>query len=93
MGDAQVIVGQPRPQARFPGDPRPGQQRPIGMPTTTEGEAQDWDAAIESAILEGPVQIGRAGNLYFDFPGKMTKVKNLVLQYTGPGGKLDLRLR
>jgi len=93
MGDAQVIVGQPRPQARFPGDPRPGQQRPIGMPTTTEGEAQDWDAAIESAILEGPVQSGRAGNLYFDFPGKMTKVKNLVLQYTGPGGKLDLRLR
>ncbi len=93
MGDAQVIVNQPRPQARFPGDPRPGQQRPIGMPATTEGEAQDWDAAIESAIPEGPVQSGRAGNLYFDFPGKMTKVKSVVLQYSGAGGKLDLRLR
>lgn len=93
MGDAQVMVGQPRPQARFPGDPRPGQQRPIGTSSTTEGDAQDWDAAIESAIPEGPVPSGRAGNLYFDFPGKMTKVKSLILVYSGPGGKLELRLR
>lgn len=93
VGDAQVMVGQPRPQARFPGDPRPGQQRPAGMPTTTESDAQDWDAVIESAIPEGPLPSGRAGNLYFDFPGKMTKVKSLVLQYSGSGGKLELRLR
>jgi hypothetical protein len=93
IGDAQVMVGQPRPQARFPGDPRPGQQRPIGMPTTTDSDAQDWDVAIESALPEGPLQSGRAGNLYFDYPGKMTKVKSLVLQYSGPGGNLELRLR
>jgi hypothetical protein len=63
------------------------------MPTTTESDAQDWDAVIESAIPEGPLPSGRAGNLYFEFPGKMTKVKSLVLQYSGPGGKLELRLR
>lgn len=93
VGDAQVMVGQPRPQARFPGDPQPGQQRPIGTATTTVGDALDWDAAIESAIPEGPLQSGRAGNLYFDFPGKMTKVKSLVLLYSGPGGILEFRLR
>jgi hypothetical protein len=93
MGDAGVMVGQPRPQARFPGDPRPGQQQPVGTITMTDADHRDWDAAIESALVEGSLQSGRAGNLYFEYSGKMTKVKSLVLEYEGAGGKLDLKLR
>lgn len=93
MGNAGVTLGQPRPQARFPGDPRPGQQRPPGTVTLSEEQTRDWDAAIESALPEGPITSGRAGNLYFEYKGKMTKVKSLILQYEGSGGKMELRLR
>lgn len=93
MGDAGVMVGQPRPQARFPGDPRPGQTQPVGTVSTSNPEQRNWDVAIESALPEGPLQSGRAGNLYFEFTGKMTKVKSLVLEYDGAGGKLELKLR
>jgi len=93
MNGAEVTVGQPRPTPRFPGDPRPGQTQPVGTASNREVEVRDWDAAIESALVEGGLQSGRAGNLYFEYPGKMTKVKSLVLVYEGAGGKLELKLR
>jgi len=93
MGGADVMVGQPRPQARFPGGPRPGQTQPVGTTTVKEGASDDWDAAIESAIVEGPLKSARAGNLFFEYAGKMTKVKSLVLEYKGAGGMVELKLR
>jgi hypothetical protein len=93
MGDAGVIVGAPRPQERFPGDPRPGQSRPIGTTTTQEADKRDWDAVVEAALVEGGLQSARAGNLYFEYSGKMTQVKGLVLEYQGDGGKVEIRIR
>lgn len=80
MNGADITIGQPRSRPGFPGDRQ------------AEG-ARNWDAAIESALVEGGLQSGRAGNLYFEYPGKVTKVKSLVLEYEGAGGKLDLKLR
>lgn len=79
IGNSGVVLGEPR---------RPHPSIALGR----EGEQQNWDAAVESGIPEGPVH-GRAGNLFFEYPGKMTKVKSLILSYEGPGGKLELKLR
>lgn len=92
MGGTDVMVGQPRQQPRFPGDPTPRQRRPAGT-VSEEKPGQDWDVAIESALPEGPLQSGRAGNLFFEYPGKMTKVRTIVLEYEGAGGKLEIKLR
>ena len=92
MGGTDVMVGQPRQQSRFPGDPAPGQRRPAGTVTEEKAE-QDWDVAIESALPEGPLQSGRAGNLFFEYSGKMTKAKTIVLEYEGSGGKVEIKLR
>lgn len=92
MGGTDVMVGQPRQQSRFPGDPTPGQRRPAGTVQEEKAE-QDWDEAIASALPEGPMQSGRAGNLFFEYPGKMTKVKRIVLEYEGSGGKVEIKLR
>ncbi len=93
MGNGQVVMGAPRPQQRFPGDPRPGQTRPAGASSTTEGEGRDWDAAVESGLVEVVGGSARAGNLYFAYGGKMTKVKKIVLDYEGDAGKVSLKLR
>lgn len=93
INQAGVTMGQPRQKPQFPGDPRPGQSQPIGTAKATEGDARDWDAAPESALVEGPLASGRAGNLFFAYPGKMSKVKSLILQYDGAAGRLDLKLR
>jgi hypothetical protein len=35
----------------------------------------------------------RAGNLFFAYSGKMTKVKKIVLEYEGEAGRITLPLR
>ena len=92
MGGTDVTVGQPRQQPRFPGDPTAGQRRTEGALSEEKSE-QNWDVAVESSLPEGPLQSGRAGNLFFEYPGKMTKVKTIVLEYEGPGGKVEIKLR
>ncbi len=92
LGNRDVMIGQPRQQPRFPGDPTPG-QRPPGTTTVREGELENWDAAVESGLPEGPLQSARAGNLFFPFKGKMTKVKTIVLEYEGVAGRMELKLR
>lgn len=93
MGNAQVIVGAPRPQERFPGDPRPGQTRPVGTTSVREGDERDWDAAARSGLPEVAGSGARAGNLFFAYSGKMTKVKKIVLDYVGEAGQITLPLR
>lgn len=93
MGNAGVVMGAPRVEPRFPGDPRPGQQRPVGSVQVQEGEEQRWDGAVESSLVEGVPGSARAGNLFFHYEGKMTKVKSMVLMYESVNGKLELKLR
>ncbi len=63
---------------------------PAPEPPVTQ---QAWDAALESALAEGPVQGGRAGNLFFAFPVKTNKIKSVVLEYSGGGSVLEIKLR
>jgi len=77
MGNGGIVVGAPTP--------------PENVINNPDGP-QNWNAAIESGIPEGAIH-GRAGNLFFDYPGKMTKVNCLILAYEGLGGKLELKLR
>jgi hypothetical protein len=93
MGNADIMVGGPRRQPRFPGDPTPGSAPPVGAATTQEPPYNAWDALVESALPEGPLASGRAGNLFFVYPGKMSKVKRMILHYKGPGGVIALKLR
>jgi hypothetical protein len=93
MGNGQVMVGMPRPQERFPGDPRPGRTQPRGTTTTREGDERDWDAAARSGLPEVAGSGARAGNLFFAYSCKMTKVKKIVLEYEGEAGRITLPLR
>jgi hypothetical protein len=94
MGNIGIGTGGPRAgQERFPGDTST-QQRPLpGAKSEATEQYRDWDAAVESYLPEGPLQSARAGNLFFEYPGKMTKVKQMELLYEGPGGKVSLKLR
>lgn len=92
-GNAGVVLGAPRLEEQFPGDPRPGQQRAPASAQVREAEQRRGDAAIESSLVEGHLAGPRAGNLFFFFDGKMTKVKSLVLVYESATGKHELKLR
>lgn len=94
MGNIGIGTGGPRAgQERFPGDTTQQQRRLPGTREENPEQYKDWDAAVESYLPEGPVQSARAGNLFFEYAGKTTKVKQMELLYDGPGGKVVLKLR
>ena len=66
---------------------------PTGEPAPIDKTQQPWEAGVESSLAEGPLQGARAGNLFFAFPGKTNKMKSLVLEYSGNGGTLEIKLR
>ncbi len=93
VGNAGVVLGRPQPVPRFPDDPRPRQTQ-LPMPPQVTTETIDAPrAAVESSFLEGPLQGPRAGNLYFDVPGKLSKVKSILLVYENHEIRRELKLR
>jgi hypothetical protein len=94
VGNAGIVLGRPQSVPRFPGDPRPGQtQVPNPGRVTTEDSPDAAQAALESALPEGPLTAPRAGNLYFEIPQKLSKVKSLLLVYEKQQIRLELKLR
>lgn len=100
-GDTGVIVGQPVPTERFPGDPS-GRRvpRPPRVPeaenrTGIEKEVPPTPAEIASsqALPEGSQTLPVAGYLYFPYTGKTTKLKSVELIYQGPSGAVTLQLK
>ncbi len=95
--DKQVIYS-PRPTARFPGDDRGGRtvDPPSGQPQPPErstGPKLTVDERIDkAALLEGKLELPRAGLLYFYFKGKTKSIKSLELLYEGPLGTATLKL-
>jgi len=98
VGDADVILGRPRPVERFPGDPRPREQRLPQPPQVPEAENRSGldpkekvkpeDAVTGSALPEGSLRAPVSGYLYFAYKGKAGKIKSLELLVDGATLKL-----
>ncbi len=102
VGDAEVILGRPRPTERFPGDPtgrnrlpRPPQAPPqedrsgVDKPPPVPAE----QLVVEAALPEGDCKLPVSGFLYFAFKGKIKSIKSLDLTYAGPAGTTALKLQ
>jgi hypothetical protein len=86
MGDTGIILGRPQPVERFPGDPRPRQDRLPNPPRTDTGvqvpptEAVDPAELVQKlALPDGAIRVPTAGYLYFAYTGKLSKLKNVEL--------------
>ena len=65
---------------------------PTGEPAPIDKSQQPWEAGIESSLAEGKLQGIRAGNLFFAFPGKTNKMKSVVLEYSGNGDTVEIKI-
>jgi hypothetical protein len=100
-GDGGIILGRPQSVERFPGDPRPRQDRLPNPPGTDAGIQRPENEAVDPAELvqkvalpDGPIRVPTAGYLYFAYTGKLSKVKNVDLVVQPEAGEaVVLRLR
>ena len=100
LGGGGVILGEPEPVERFPGDPRASVPTPPRVPDSPqapgaepEDPVQAAEVAIESALPEGEQPLPVSGYLYFAFKGKAKKLRSVELLYEGPVGSATLPLR
>ena len=99
VGNGGVVIGQPAPVPRFPGDPN-GQTRPMprapdaGEVSGVEKEpaASPEDIVTRGALPEGDIKPPVAGYLFFSFHGKLKSLKSVELVFDGKAGSLTLRL-
>lgn len=102
LGNAGVILGRPRSAERFPGDPRPRQERlprPPQAPQTEdrsgiekEPQPKPHEIVVEAALPEGEATGPVRGFLYFPFKRKPKDIRKLELLYSGPAGDAVLKL-
>jgi hypothetical protein len=95
-----VIIGRPRSTERFPGDPRPGQERlpsPPRAPDTSGVEKAERvspaELAVDEALPEAEFDRPVRGFLYFHYKGKTKSLKKVELLYDGPAGATALALQ
>ncbi len=97
-----VIFGRPTSVERFPGDPRPGQERlpnpPKAPPDDPSGQEREPSVSAEELVVQTALPEGEAagpvsGYLYFPYKGKVTKIRSLELQYAAPAGRASLVLK
>jgi hypothetical protein len=94
-----VILGQPRPAERFPGDPnaqtgRPPPRAPEDNPSGLDKEppAKADELVVEAALPEGEHHGPTSGFLYFPYRGKVSRIRSLELVFTSPAGSTALPL-
>lgn len=103
-GDAAVILGRPGRTERFPGDPRPRQDRLPAPPRAPQPEDPSGsvrppakaahEAAVEYALPEGPAEGPVSGYLYFAWKGNPKGIKSAELLFEAAGGsKAILKLQ
>lgn len=103
VGDAGVILGRPPVTERFPGDPRPRQQRlPGPVPRAPEMEDRSGvdkaprqkpeEVVVAAALPEEETSHEVRGFLYFPYQGKPKSIKKLELLYSGPAGEAAIPL-
>lgn len=97
LGDAGVRIGRPTPEARFPGDRRPIEGRapnpvpPVNSPVETKKDDTPVEELVQRAALpDGEPVLPVSGCLYFQYKGKVSKIKKLELVYEGPSGATSL---
>ena len=100
VGDASVIVGGPRRDPRFPGDPtnRPPPPAPrVETGVDRSGQERPRELAHETAVALALPQAALAGPergyLYFAYDGKTKSLKKVELIYRGPEGEAVLQLK
>jgi hypothetical protein len=90
-GGVDVGTGRTGTTERFPGDPRPGQQRLPRPPQAPGAEDRSGaeppppvkpdEVAVETALREGPSTGPVSGFLYFAYRGNAGKLKSVELVY------------
>jgi hypothetical protein len=102
-GAGPVIIGEPAPVERFPGDNRPARTRvpgqiprvPTQADTGVEEEPVDMNDVIARAALpEGSFRGPVSGYLFFPWRGNPAKIKSVDLIYRPKSGtRATLRIR
>jgi hypothetical protein len=90
-----VVLGQPRPVERFPGDPRGRVPPPPGQRPQATEEPPDLAETIQRlALVEGTVNKPVSGYLFFPWSGKTSKIKSLELIWRPETGEpIVLKIR
>jgi hypothetical protein len=99
VGDAGVVLGRPTPAGRFPGDRRPIEGRApnpvprVESPTSKPKDETPIEELVQNAaLIEGEPVLPVSGALYFQYKGKLKKIKTLELVYEGPSGEVSLKI-
>ncbi len=93
-----VILGQPRPAERFPGDPNAPNPRPTQVPADSptgmdkEPPVTAEQLVVEAALPEGERHQPTSGFLYFPYRGKISHIRSLELVFSGAAGNATLPL-
>lgn len=94
-----VVLGQPRPVERFPGDPnaqtgrlppRVPEDNPSGLDKEPPVKAEEL--AVQAALPEGEHHGPTSGFLYFPYRGKVSRIRSLELVFASPAGSTTLPL-
>ena len=99
MGNSGVILGQPTPTARFPGDRRaeprlPAPPQAPGTDAPVEKEPMDITELVQKVALpEGLTRFPVSGYLFFPYSGKLKSLKSVELLIATPSEPLVLRLK
>ena len=94
-----LVLGQPRPVERFPGDPnaRTGPAPPRAPTDNPSGQDQAPpvkadELVVQAALPEGEHHGPTSGFLYFPYRGKISRIRSLELVFASPAGSTTLPL-
>jgi len=94
-----IVLGQPRPAERFPGDPnaRTGPAPPRAPDDNRSGLDKEppvkaEELVVEAALPEGEHHGPTSGFLYFPYRGKVSRIRSLELVFTSQAGSTTLPL-
>lgn len=79
VGAGPVILGQPAPAERFPGDPRGRRGQAPGQVQTDEPPVDLTEVIQRVALLEGDINRPISGYLFFPWRGKLSKIRKVEL--------------
>lgn len=99
VGLGPIVLGQPQPVERFPGDPnaRTGQAPPRSPADNPGGPDQAppvkaEELAVQAALPDGEIHAATSGFLYFPYRGKIGRIHSLELIYASPAAGATLPL-
>jgi len=93
-----IVLGQPKPVERFPGDPDarsgPTPRRPDEDPKDLDKEPPITaeELVVQAALPEGEHRGPTSGFLYFPYRGRINRIRSLELVFSSPDGSAILPL-